>query len=61
MDAPRMNTDRRTTGEHIGTALRHTRAACECNLKGDEMAAVRREAEQAIAALTKIVNGDGHE
>ena len=60
MAARRMNTERRTTGERIGTALRHTRAACERNLKGDEMA-VRREAAQAIAALTKIVNGDGHE
>jgi len=61
MDAPRMNTERRTTGEHIGTALRHTRAACKRNLKGEDMATVRREAAQAMAALAKIVNGDGHE
>ena len=60
MDAPRMNTERRATGQHIGAALRHARAACERNLKGDEMA-VRREAAQAIAALSKIVNGGGHE
>jgi len=60
MGTPRMNPERRATGQHIGTALRHTRAACERNLKGDEMA-VRREAAQAIAAFAKIVNGGPYE
>jgi hypothetical protein len=60
MVAPRITTERQAARQHIGAALRHTRAACERNLKGDEMAVVRRQAALAIAELAKIVNG-GHD
>ena len=61
MNAPRVNTERRAIGRDIATALRHARSACERNVKGEDMAAVLGEAAQAMAALAKIVNGDGHE
>jgi hypothetical protein len=59
MDAPRINTDRRIIGQHIGGVLRHAREAARLNLNGAPLESIERELGHAIDCAGALVWNPG--